>query len=107
MTTERDESTARQSSTRSRATSRKKGAAAVARTGAQQLAELTGRNPEAVTALSRTEDGWQLEVEVLEIHRVPETADVLAVYQADLDENGELLSYRRLRRYTRAQVREE
>lgn len=105
MTT--DKSTDSQGRTRSRTTARKKGAAAIARTGAQQLGELTQRNPEAVTALSRTDDGWQLEVEVLEIHRVPETADVLAVYQADLDENGELLSYRRLRRYTRAQVREE
>lgn len=102
-----DENTTKQGRTQSRTASRKKGAAAVARTGAQQLGELTRRTPEAVTALSRTDDGWQLEVEVLEIHRVPETADVLAVYQADLDESGELLSYRRLRRYTRAQVREE
>ncbi|MGH3096609.1 MAG: gas vesicle protein [Streptosporangiales bacterium] len=102
-----DENTNKQGRTQSRTAGRKRGAAAVARTGAQQLAELTQRNAEAVTALSRTDDGWQLEVEVLEIHRVPETADVMAVYQADLDENGDLLSYRRLRRYTRAQLHEE
>lgn len=105
MTT--DESAKSQGRTRSRSTARKKGAAAIARTGSQQLAELTRKQPEAVTALSRTEDGWRLEVEVMEIHRVPDTADVMAVYQADLDEGGELLAYRRLRRYTRAQVREE
>lgn len=49
-----------------------------------------------------TDDGWQVEVEVLELERVPDTTSVLGTYQVDLDESGELLGYRRLRRYTRS-----
>lgn len=78
-------------------------AVAVAREAARQLAELTGKEPEAVTAISRTDDGWKVELDVLELHRVPETADVLAVYVVETDDDGELTSYRRTRRYVRSQ----
>lgn len=79
-------------------------AVAVAREAARQLAELTGKEPETVTAISRTDGGWQVELDVLELHRVPETADVLAAYLVDTDEDGQLTSYRRTRRYVRSQV---
>lgn len=92
---------------KSSAGSRPRRATEIARDAAEQLTELSGRVPEAVTALSRTDDGWQVEFEVLEIHRVPETADVMAIYQAELDEDCALVSYRRTRRYARGQIREE
>lgn len=79
-------------------------AVAVAREAARQLAELTGREPETVTGMSRTDDGWQVELDVLELHRVPETADVLAAYVVETDDEGQLVSYRRTRRYVRSQV---
>jgi hypothetical protein len=43
-------------------------------------------------------------VEVLEVGRVPETTDVLASYDVVVDEEGDVMEYRRLRRYLRAQV---
>jgi hypothetical protein len=85
-----------------RAAARKrKSGGAIAREGARQLAELTGRAVEGVVGFSRSEDGWTVEVEVLELSRIPNTTDVLAIYQLDLDEDGELDGYRRTRRYTR------
>ena len=42
-------------------------------------------------------------MELLELSRVPETDDVLGSYEVEFDENGELLGYRRLRRYARVQ----
>lgn len=85
---------------------RSRTATEVAREASRQLTELTGREPEAVTALSRTDDGWRVDFDVVEIRRVPETADILAVYRAELDENAELLSYRRVERFVRSQTRE-
>lgn len=79
-------------------------AVAVAREAARQLSELTGKEPEGVTAISRTDDGWQVELDVLELHRVPETSDVLAVYVVETDDDGSLTSYRRTRRYVRSQT---
>jgi hypothetical protein len=73
----------------------------VAQSAARQLLELTGREAEGVTGLERTDDGWKILVEVVEVRRIPDTTDVLALYEVAVDEDGDLESYRRLRRYTR------
>jgi hypothetical protein len=54
--------------------------------------------------VERNDDGWEVGVEVVETHRIPDTADILAVYQLHLDEDGELVSYRRTKRYSRGQT---
>ncbi|MEU2674316.1 gas vesicle protein [Streptomyces sp. NPDC007164] len=74
------------------------------RYAAEQLQELLGRAPESVSALKPTEDGWQADVEVLELERVPGTTSVMASYRVMLDKDGELVSYERTRRYTRGQI---
>ncbi|THC51321.1 gas vesicle protein [Streptomyces sp. A1499] len=73
----------------------------VLRGAREQLAELTGMTPESVSSFERTESGWLLEVEVLELARVPDTMSLLASYEVQLDPQGELTGYRRLRRYER------
>jgi hypothetical protein len=74
------------------------------RFAAEQLTELLGRTPESISALRPTEDGWEAEVEVLEVERIPETTSVLASYRVTLDAEGELMAYERIRRYTRGQI---
>ena len=69
-----------------------------------QLAELTGMAPESVSSFEQTEGGWTLEVEVLEIARVPDTMSLLASYRVELDPEGELTGYRRVRRYERGRA---
>ncbi|WEH14413.1 gas vesicle protein [Streptomyces sp. VNUA24] len=69
-----------------------------------QLAELTGMAPESVSSFEQTESGWTLEVEVLEIARVPDTMSLLASYRVELDPRGELTGYRRVRRYERGRA---
>jgi len=76
----------------------------VLRQARAQLAELTGLSAESVSSFEQTEDGWTLEVEVLEVERVPDTMSLLASYQVDLDAQGRLTGYRRLRRYERARA---
>jgi hypothetical protein len=73
----------------------------VAAAAAKQLLELTGKAAEGVTGLERTEDGWTVQVEVVEVRRIPDTTDVLALYEVTVDSDGDLEGYRRLRRYTR------
>ncbi|MFG2830432.1 gas vesicle protein [Streptomyces sp. NPDC048434] len=74
------------------------------RYAAEQLKELLGRAPESVSAVKPTEDGWQADVEVLELERVPGTTSVMATYRVVLDKEGELVAYERTRRYTRGQI---
>jgi hypothetical protein len=68
------------------------------------VAELTGSEPESVTALEWDGESWLITVDALELQRVPNTTDVLATYTVQLDDKGTLLGYKRGRRYLRGQV---
>jgi len=76
-------------------------AAEAGREGLQQITELTGKDPESVTGVEPTQDGWLVTVEVIEDRRIPSSTDILSTYEAEIGNDGELLSYRRVRRYSR------
>lgn len=84
-----------------RASGRVTSAGPAARAAVRQLAELTGRQPEGVTAVQPADDGWVVGVEVIEDRRIPSSADILAIYEALVTGDGDLVSYRRTRRYAR------
>lgn len=73
----------------------------------KELYDLTGKEPAGVVGLERTEDGWKVRVETVELRRVPATTDLLATYEVELDSGGELAGYRRLHRYVRGAPDEE
>jgi hypothetical protein len=66
-----------------------------------QLEALLERSVESVSSLERTNDGWLVTLEVVEVSRIPESTDVLASYQMELDEDRNLRRYARVRRYHR------
>jgi hypothetical protein len=70
----------------------------------EYIADMTERQPVQMTSVSPTEDGWLVEVEVIEDRRIPSSSDILALYEVELDETGELLAYQRTRRYLRGQT---
>ena len=71
------------------------------------ITEMNGRDPVAMTSVELTDqDGWVVEFEVIEDRRIPSSADVLALYEVELDADGELLAFRRTRRYLRGQTRD-
>ena len=74
----------------------------------EQLFELIGRPVEQVLAIERDDDGdWQVLVQVVELERIPNSTDVLGAYRVNLDEDGEVVGYRRIRRYVRSQADED
>ncbi|GAA2882056.1 hypothetical protein GCM10010517_45180 [Streptosporangium fragile] len=84
--------------------SRRLSAATAGMAGLRHIAALTGRHTEGVTLVQRAEDGWLVEVEVVEDRHIPSTGDMLALYQVEMDPEGDLLSYRRTRRYRRGRA---
>jgi len=68
---------------------------------ARQVAQLTGRTPVGAVSVAPSDEGWSVEIEVVEDRRIPSSSDVLAIYLVVLDLDGMLLSYRRTRQYTR------
>jgi Gas vesicle synthesis protein GvpO len=79
-------------------------AATAARRALGQVEGLIAREPVGVTSVEPVDDGWMVEVEVLEERRIPSSSDMLALYAVELDLDGELLAYRRTRRYARGRV---
>lgn len=74
------------------------------RLAAGQLAELLRSEPDSVSSMKATGDGWTAEIEVVEIERVPDTTSVMGSYLVQLDGRGNLLGYERTRRYSRGQI---
>lgn len=72
-----------------------------ARAACQRLEGLIGHPAEGVSAVRRTDDGWCVVVDVLEVARIPDTTSLLASYEVQLDKDGELMEYSRVRRYRR------
>jgi hypothetical protein len=78
-----------------------------ARSAAEHVLALTGHCPENVVSVFREDDGWHVGVEVMELRRIPDTTDILAIYDVTLDSNGGLVRCERAQRYHRGQIDEE
>jgi gas vesicle protein GvpO len=81
-------------------------AAAAARRAREQFEELTQTPIERVTGVDRSDQGWVVTVEGLEMRRIPETMDVLGVYEMELSRSGTVAGWRRVGRHHRSQVQE-
>ena len=71
------------------------------------IAELLSKTPESVSGANRSEDGWAISVDVVELSRIPPSTDLLATYEVTLDSSGELVDLARTRRYMRNQADQE
>jgi hypothetical protein len=81
-------------------------AAEVVTRARRQLEGLLGAEPERVSGLTRENGGWSVMLEVVEVARIPESTDVLGTYELRLDDELNVVSVDRRRRYRRSQVDE-
>lgn len=68
------------------------------------IVDLTDQEPETVAGMEWDGEAWRVQVDVVEVARIPNTTDVLATYEVRLDDEGTLLGYARTRRFTRGHV---
>jgi len=61
----------------------------------KQIGELIERKPSSVLSVSRTEEGWNISVEMLERKAIPDHMDLLARYDIRLDEEGNVVKFDR------------
>ncbi len=81
--------------------------AQIAMQAKEQLATLTGLPVDTISALSKDDQSWLVCVEIVELKCVPNCKDMLGCYQVRLDDDGTIISYKRVKRYTREEVMEE
>ena len=77
----------------------------IAQAAREQLQQLTGLKVDTVSKLQKVEDGWLVNIEILEVRAVPDTKDLLGTYEVQLDAEGNVLSYQRTNRYRRGEVK--
>ena len=78
----------------------------IAQRAKEHLGGLTGLTLDTVSGIIQDEQGWHVTLEFIELRRIPEGNDMLATYEALLNDEGELIRYQRTRRYRRDQVME-
>ncbi|MEU1256570.1 gas vesicle protein GvpO [Streptomyces chartreusis] len=106
MAEERRPRAGKSSTTTARRKASVRGAEHAARAACRSLEGLIDHPTEGVSAVRRNDDGWCVVVDVLELPRIPDTTSLLASYEVQLDQDGELLEYCRVRRYRRGSADE-
>ena len=67
-----------------------------------------GKKPaDGITGLSKTKEGWTILLEALERKAIPDTMDVLGLYELRMDEEGHLLGLDRKKLRKRGETKEE
>ena len=61
----------------------------------EHITEMGKISSDGVTSITRKNDGWTLSIEVLERKAIPDTMDILGLYEVTMNNDGELLSLER------------
>lgn len=72
----------------------------------EELKAVVGREVSSVSGASKVEGGWQVLVELIERKAVPDSQDLLGLYEVRLDEEGNLASFERRKVRHRMDVEE-
>jgi hypothetical protein len=59
------------------------------------FAKLTKTPVDGVTGVAKVEEGWTVSLEAVERKGIPDTTDILALYEIHLDDEGNLLGFDR------------
>jgi len=63
----------------------------------EQISRLTNLELSTTLGAAKDEKGWHISLELIEKHSIPDQMDVLAIYDAWLDHDGNLLEFNRRR----------
>lgn len=74
----------------------------------EELSRLTGLKTCSTVGATKDEKGWHISIEMLEKQSIPDQMDILAVYEALFDEEGNLLGFERkaMRKRMETEVKE-
>lgn len=70
----------------------------------EEMRALRGEDAESVSSIRRTDNGWRVSLELVELRRVPDSTDVLGTYDVELDDDGNLMTFERTGRYYRSEA---
>ncbi len=68
---------------------------ALVQNASRQISTFAGIAVERVVGITRRDDGWVLECEVVERQGIPNTMDMLGLYEVHIDVQGNVEQFRR------------
>lgn len=68
----------------------------IANQAKKQLSELTKLEPSTVSGMTKEGEEWLVTLEMVEKKSIPDSMDVLGVYEVRLNNDGELLNFNRI-----------
>lgn len=69
-----------------------------------QIRKLLNKEPEGISLLEKTNEGWRVLCDVLDKKAVPETYDLLKVYEFMADKEAKVTSFKQLRKIRRGDI---
>ena len=63
----------------------------------EELSKITGLELSTTIGAIKEEKGWKVNLEMVEKHSIPDQMDILAVYNVILDDNCNILEFKRER----------
>ena len=73
----------------------------------EEFISLGKKSADGITGLSKTEEGWSILMEAVERKAIPDTMDVLGLYEIHLDNEGNLLGMDRKKLRKRGETQED
>ena len=71
---------------------------------APQIRQLLNKEPECISSIEKTNEGWKVLCDVLDKKAVPETFDILKVYEFMIDKDVKVASFKQLRKIRRGDI---
>lgn len=69
-----------------------------------QIRKLLNKEPESISSIEKTNEGWKVLCDVLEKKSIPETYDLLKVYEFMVDKEVKITSFKQLRKIRRGDL---
>lgn len=69
-----------------------------------QIRKLLNKEPEGISSIEKSNDGWRVLCDVLDKKSIPETYDILKVFEFMLDKDVKITSFKLLRKIRRGDI---
>ncbi len=68
------------------------------------ITELLGKRPESISSIEKNNEGWSITCDILEKKSIPETYDLLKVFEFMVDKEGRVIRFKQLRKIRRGDL---
>lgn len=69
-----------------------------------EITEILKKEPESISSIEKTKDGWIIQCDVLERKSVPDTFDLLKIFEFRLDNNAKITGFKEIRKKRRGDI---